>query len=286
MDGYQIKDYKEAVMKVNYKLGGFLTLLGAALGIIGHYVIFLNWYELGMAAEAAEPGCEILLKYIQPAMFDLGVLGGVLFLVSSYGFFTNRRWAFPVSLIAIVLALQGSWFINVPYMAADLPPVYFTLFWPYLVLFFLLLRPVGHVPWGRTFLGFLTGMVYVFCLMNGVASMSRIITVGAPLFTAVQRLHWVAMVAWGVVTIGILLSPMEWMRVVGIAAGILELAVGIPLVIATTISLGRFSLFSLGPILSLILVVIFIWPKLWERLTAPVIEDTPASQTARTAQIA
>jgi len=247
------------------------------MGFIGHYVIFLNWYEAGMAAEAAEPGCEILLKYIQPAIFDLGILGGTLFLVSAYGFFTGRNWSFLLSVIAITLALQGSWFINVPYMAAGLPPVYFTLFWPYLILYFLIMFVVGKVTWGRTLLGFLAGMTYVFCLMNGIASLSRIITIGAPVYVAVQRLHWLAMLGFGVISVGVVLHPAEWMRVLGITAGVVELAVGIPLVIATTISLGRFSLFSLAPIGSLLLLVILIWPGLWEKLTAAK-EDLPLVQ--------
>jgi hypothetical protein len=256
-----------------------LTAIGAIMGIVGHYVLFLNWYEIGMAAESAEPGCEILLKYINPAMFDFGVLGGVLYAVSAYGFVTKRKWAFPVAVIATVLALQGAWFINVPFMSAGLPPVYFTLFWPYLLLYFLLMIPVGRLSWGRTLLGLVAGMTYVFCLMNGIASMSRIITIGAPLFVAVQRLHWVAMVGWGVVTAGILLRPMEWMRVVGLAAGTLELVVGIPLAVATTQMLGRFSLFSLAPIFSLVLIVLFAWPGLWERLTAPQ-QAKPSAKTA------
>ena len=273
-------------MKINHRLGAILTLAGALLGIVGHYVIFLNWYEAGMAAEAAEPGCEILLKWINPAMFDLGILGGVLFLVSAYGFFTTRKWAFPVAVIAIVLALQGAWFINVPYMAADLPPVYFTLFWPYLLLFFLIMVPVGRLSWKRTLFGLLTGMTYVFCLMNGIASLSRIITIGAPFFVAVQRLHWVAMVGWGVVTVGLLLRPMEWMRVVGLAAGVLEVVVGFPLAVITGQQLGRFSLFSLAPIFSLLLVVILVWPNLWERLTTEATEEGPGAQSAPSAQTA
>jgi len=265
-------------MKINYKAGAILALVGGVMGIIGHYFIFLNWYETGMAAESAEPGCEILLKYIQPAIFDLGILGGVFFLVSAYGFFTDRKWAFLLSVVAITLALQGSWFINVPYMAAGLPPVYFTLFWPYLILYFLIMFVVAKVTWGRTLLGFLAGMTYVFCLMNGIASLSRIITIGAPVYVAVQRLHWLAMLGWGVVSVGVVLRPAEWMRVLGIVAGVVELVVGIPLVIATTITLGRFSLFSLAPIGSLVLVIILVWPNLWERLTAAK-EDQSQAQT-------
>jgi exosortase/archaeosortase len=103
--------------------------------------------------------------------------------------------------------------------------------------------------------------------MNGVSSTSRIITVGSPIFILVQRMHLVAMIGWAVVTVGILLRPKEWMRVVGLIAGSLELVVGIPLAIVTAQQLGRFSLFAMAPISGLILVVIFVWPNLWERLT-------------------
>jgi hypothetical protein len=252
-------------MKDKNLLGGILASISAMMGIIGHFVLFLNWYQIGMHTQSAEPGCEILLKYIHPAMADLGILGGVFFAVSAYGFFTKKDWAFKLSVIGIVLALLGSWFINVPYMAADLPPIYFPLFWPYLLIYFLLMKGVGKLPWSRILLALLTGVAYIFCFMNGVSSTSRIITHGDPIFTVVQRLHWVAMIGWAVVTVGLLISPKGWMRVVGLLAGTTELVVGIPLAFVTAQQLGRFSLFALGPIACLALIVILVWPRLWER---------------------
>jgi hypothetical protein len=255
-------------MERNEKLGGIVAIIGGLMGIIGHFVIFLNWYFIGMNTKTAEPGCEILLKYIHPAMADLGILGGVIFLVSAYGFFTKQKWAFLLSVIAIVLSLQGAWFINVPYMAAGLPPVYFTLFWPFLIVYFLIMVPVGKLSWGRTMLGFLAGMAWVFCLMNGIASLSRIITIGAPFFALVQRSHWIAMAGCGVFTVGFLMQPKEWMRVVGLTAGTLEVVVGIPLAIVTAQELGRFSLFALAPISCLILVALLVWPGVWDKFDA------------------
>jgi hypothetical protein len=254
-------------MNTNHKLGGILALISALMGIIGHFILFLQWYTIGMTTPSAEPGCEILLKYIHPAMAYLGILGGVLFAVSAYGFFTKKNWALFLSVIAIVMALLASWFINVPFMAAGLPPVYFPLFWPYLVIYFLILWAVGRIPWSRTLLGLGAGMAYIFCFMNGVSSTSRIITVGAPIFSLVDGLHWVAMAGWAIVTVGVILRPSEWLRVLGLISGVLELTVGIPLAIVTGGELGRFSLFSLAPISCLILVVLLVWPKLWQRLT-------------------
>jgi hypothetical protein len=220
-----------------------------------------------MHMQTAEPGCEILLKYIHPLMADFGILAGVIFAVSAYGFFTKKNWAFFLSVIALVLALLGSWFINVPYMAAGLPPIYFSLFWPYVLLYFLFLKVVGKISWSQTLLALLTGIAYIFCWMNGVASTSRMITIGAPIFFLVERLHWVSMLGWAVVTVGIIMKSKEWMRVVGIIAAATELVVGIPLAIVTAQGLGRFSLFALGPIACLALLVILVWPGLWQRWT-------------------
>lgn len=256
-------------MKKENLLGGSLAILAGLMGIIGHFILFMKWYQIGMNTPSAEPGCEILLKTIHPLMANVGILGGVLFLVSAYGFFTSRRWAFVVSVMGLVLALLGSWFINVPYMAAGLPPVYFLLFWPYLILYFLFLRLVGKITWSRTLLTLLTGIAYIFCWMNGVASTSRIITIGAPIFVLVRYPHWVAMMGWAVITVGIIMRPKEWMRVVGLAAGVTELVVGIPLTVATAQQLGRFSLFALAPISCLILLVLLVWPNLWQKMLKP-----------------
>lgn len=255
-------------MAKRYRWGALVTLVLGLLGIVGTYMIFMAWFGPARFAEAAEPGCEILLGYLMPALSDFGITAGVIFLVSSYGYFTSRNWAFPASIIASALALQGSWFINVPMMAAGLPPIYFTIFWPNLLGYFLLVRLVGERSWKRTLLGLGTGMAFIFCFMNGVASWSRIITIGTEVFILVQRMNWVASIAFFVVTVGVVLKPREWMRVVAMCAGLLELVVGIPLVISTTISLGRFSLFSFGPIMAMVLSVLFIWPGVWERLTA------------------
>jgi hypothetical protein len=268
------------IMKKENLFGGILSIIAALMGIIGHMLLFQKWYQIGMHTQSAEPGCEILLKYIHPLMADFGMLAGVLFAVSAYGYFTKKNWAFFISVIALVLALLGSWFINVPYMAASLPPIYFPLFWPYLLFYFLFLRVVGKISWSQTLLALLTGVSYIFCWMNGVASTSRIITIGASIFVLVQRLHWVAMLGWAVITVGIIIRPREWMRVVGLVAGMTELVVGIPLTIATAQQLGRFSLFALAPISCLILVILFVWPGLWQKLTKtgeeqPVLQPEP-----------
>ncbi len=253
-------------MKDRNLLGAILAIVGALMGIAGHIVLFLKWYVIGMNSPSAEPGCEILLKYIHPIMAQAGLFGGALLVIAAYGFLTRRKWAFFLSVVALVLALLASWFVNVPFMAAGLPPVYFPLFWPYLLLYFLFLKLVGQVPWPRTLLGLFAGMAYIFCWMNGVSSTSRIITTGQPIFSLVQHLHWVAMIGWAVVTVGLIMRPREWQRVTGLVAGVTELIVGIPLALVTAQQLGRFSLFALAPLSCLVLVVLLVLPRIWSKV--------------------
>ena len=254
-------------MEKNTRLGMIFGIIGALLNIIGVSIIFMTWYERAQHMEAAEPGCEMLLKYIMPALTDLGVLAGLLFAVGAYGFFIKKNWAFPTLVIANVLALQATWFINVPFMAAGEPPIYFTLFWPNLILFFLIMKSVGKLSWGHTVLGLFTGMAFVFCFMNGIASWSRILTIGTPIFVFVQRLSWFSSIGWGIVTAGIMIRPKDWMRIMGLGAGLLQVMVGTPLAIETAIELGRFSLFSIAPITSLLLFIFFLSPARFHRTT-------------------
>jgi hypothetical protein len=131
----------------------------------------------------------------------------------------------------------------------------------------LILEAAGKTSWSQTMLALLTGVAYISCWMNGVSSTSRIITIGDPIFVLVERLHWVAMLGWAVVTVGIIIKPKGWMWIVGLVSGVTELVVGIPLAIVTAQQLGRFSLFALAPISCLILIVLLVWPNLWQRLT-------------------
>jgi hypothetical protein len=254
-------------MKENRTLGAILTIIGALLGVFGTIYLFMNWYFPSLSFEAAEPGCEILLQYIFPALSDVGILAGVLYAVSAYGFISGTTWAWPLAMVAQVLALPATWFINVPFMAAEQPPIFFPLFIPNLIMFFLFMLVVRRNSWGKTLLTMFTGVAFIMCMMNGIASWSRIITIGAPLFVLVQRLNWVAMAGWGIVTAGIILAPKGWMRIVGIGAGLMELVVGFPLGFATAGTLGRFSLFLLAPIISTGLLIFFFLPKPWKRVT-------------------
>ena len=57
-------------MSKQNRWGSIVTLILGLLGIIGTYLIFMNWFGPARYDEAAEPGCEILLGYLMPALSD------------------------------------------------------------------------------------------------------------------------------------------------------------------------------------------------------------------------
>jgi hypothetical protein len=57
------------------------------------------------------------------------------------------------------------------------------------------------------------------------------------------------------------------MRIIGLGAGLLQVMVGTPLAIETAVELGRFSLFSIAPIMSLVLFLVFLSPARFQRIT-------------------
>lgn len=251
------------------KLGLALAVIGALLGLFGSFIIFTQWYEPMMAAEiaAGRPDEEIIVKFIIPVLNDIGMVAGALWAVAAFGYAKSRRWAWPVSVVASVLALQGSFFPMIPAASRGLPPMFGLIFVPSLLIYVALLWFVGRVNWRILVFSLFAGIAFVLSFMNGVASTDRIMVIGTPLYVAVQRLNWLASIAWGVFTVGLILKPAEWVRMVGLGAGILEMVVGYPLGLATTLSFGHFSMFFPAPILSTLLVLVILFA--WDRVVAP-----------------
>lgn len=268
-------------MTQNRILGSILSALGAVLGLILTPILFILTYGPLEAAEfalgGAGLGCAEVVKFIMPIVSDIGIIAGGLYAVSAIGFLSKNKYAFPLAVVANVLALNASFWPIIPTLVTSLDPLFIYIFMPNLLIFFFLMTPVGKVRWKTTLFGFVTGIAWVLSFMNGVAATNRIVmsdpitgeSMWIPyhsLFVAMQRVNWIAAIGWGVVTVALILRPKDWVRQLGLGAGILEVVAGFPTGIFSPF--GGFSLFLLGPILSLVLVVIFAWPNLWKRLAS------------------
>ncbi len=248
-------------MKERTKAGTVISLVGAVVGIIGVFVIFMLAYEPMIAAEmeAGRPDEADIVRYVIPFLSDIGIVAGALWAVSAYGFSKKERWAWKTAVTANVIGLLTGFFAMIPAMSRGLFPLFLIVFLPNLITYILLLTYVRKVDGKIILVSLLSGMTYVMVFMNGVASTDKIILDSGPLFVAVQRINWIASIGWGVLTVA-LLTRKTWTVQVGLGAGLLALTAGIPLAVATTIEAGRFSMFSPGPMLALLLLLILFVP--------------------------
>lgn len=245
-----------------YKIGAVVAILGALLGTVGSMLLFVRWYDPVMTAEilAGRPDEKVIVQYIFPALNDLSVLAGILWAVAAYGFLSRRTWSWSLAVIANVLALQGSFFPMIPPVTRDLPPYSGLIFLPNIIAYFVLLLGVRRTDWPVILVGLFSGIAMVLSFMNGVASTDKMIVTDHAIFVAVQRLNWIAALGWLVFTVGLLLGEAEWVHLVGLGAGLLEVVVGLPLGLQNALEVGRFSMFLPAPLLSLALVIVLLLP--------------------------
>jgi hypothetical protein len=243
------------------KAGAIISTIGAIVGILGVFAVFLLAYEPMMAAEmeAGRPDEALIVRHVIPFLSDIGIIGGGLWAVAAYGFFRQQRWAWTLAVTANVMSLVTGFFAMIPAMSRGLFPLFLFIFLPNLVTYVLLLAHVRQVERWVIALSFLSGITYVLSFMNGVASTDKIILTSAPIYIAVQRVSWVGAIAWAVFTVA-LLHRRKWVLPLGLGASLMTITAGVPLAVVTTIDAGRFSGFSPAPILALALIIILFAP--------------------------
>lgn len=254
-------------------LGGFIALIGAVLGLWLNFKFFMEQYPFMIdvyqkmidAGDAESLGCQIIVKYFYPIMTDVGILSGVFWALSAYGFFGNKNWAYPLGVVANVLALWANLWVNIPPLSTGHSGPWFMIFLPNLVIYFILLRFVGEVSWKRIFLGLLMEMAYILTFINSIAATNHMLMIGYPIFVLTQRLNMIASFTWFFTILGLILTKKKGTRYIGIGASIIGILAGFPLAIAS-VNVG-FSMFYLGPSLCLILLVLLSWPDLWDKIT-------------------
>jgi hypothetical protein len=260
-------------MKEKSKVGAAISLIGAILGIVVIYASFLQVYDPIMASEMAEgrAGGEgiadgvSISKYVMPFVNDIGIIGGVLWAVSAYGFIKREEWAWPTAILANVLSLL-SFFMLIPAMSRGISPIYAIVFIPNIIAFFILLVYVRKIDPKIIAISMVAGMAYVMAFMNGVAATDQILSGGGTLFVVGQRINWIASIAWGCFVIA-LLTRKNWALQLGLSAALLTLVAGIPLGVVIARESAKFSMYFLAPILALFLKISFVLPKSNKKFT-------------------
>lgn len=241
------------------KVGFLVSLVAGLIGVGGSFGLFLTGYKGLIAAELATGNASgaKMLTLVYPAMSDLGVISGVIFLVAAYGFGTSKRWAWPLAVCANAGALLSSFIPMMWPLMIHKPPLHVALFLPLLLAYSILLLYVRPVGWRLFLLSLFAGITMVLNFMNGVAGLNKLIATGQPLFLGTQQLSWIAATAWGVFAVAVLFRQ-SWALPVGIGAGVMAVFSGAPLAIMGSMQKGRLSLFAPGPFLALILLILLL----------------------------
>jgi len=266
-------------MDEHYKnrwFGFTLALIGALLGIGVNIFIFFTQYNAMVAAQLALYPLRTnwkIITYLLPVWAAMGCVGGFLYIFGLHGFYENKNYAYKISMIANVFALEFSFWPIIPALDTGLMPYYALIFLPNALIYLLLNFVVGKKNFGRVIFGLITGMAFVMSVINGTASLNIFWMKGELFYIIANPLHWCAGICFGIITIGVMLAPKKWVRILAICTTVLEMAIGIPMGIITTIEKGEFSMYSAAPAMSIVILLIIAIPYFWEKIVKP--EDLP-----------
>jgi len=275
--------------KIRSKNGGSMGVVSIILGaggvFLSYFFIFLHLANILAAETAAAQECRLTAPFFIPAFAVIGILGGMLWLVAGVGFFGKKEWAYNVGVIAVIITLFSSMWPNIPAMEsrAAVPGPWFLIFFPNLVVYFILVIRRGQERGKKAWFGLLTGMAFILNFINGIAATTRMmnrlpdISLPPPLdyseafmYMLTMPTNMIASVLFGITTIGLFLAKKKHLvRITGLAGVFLAISSGFPLAIYSMFFSGggpSFSMFILGPIISLVAGLVIIPSKLWNKI--------------------
>ncbi len=265
----------------NTKNDGLLGIFSLILGIGGVFLsylfIFLFLDPILIAETEAAQECGATAPFFIPAFAFIGIVGGVFWLVASVGFFQKKSWSYYVAVIATIISLFASLWPNIPAMEskAAIPGPWFILFVPNLVIYFYLLRTKGEESWNKVWLGLGAGMGFILEFINGIAATTRLTNrlndlPSAEMYMITMPGNMAASILFGITAAGLFLAKnKKWVRIVGLSAAFLGVCSGFPLAIYSSLNTAAeatFSMFTLGPVVSLLVGLVFLSPKMWNKI--------------------
>jgi hypothetical protein len=197
------------------------------------------------------------------------------------GFFQKKEWAYNVGVIAVIISLFASFWPNIPVMESGVavPGPWFLIFIPNLLVYFMLVMRKGHERGKKAWFGLVLGMAFILEFINGIAATTRMINRLPPLepdfgpsmmYMLTMPTNMIASILFGITAIGIFLAKRkDLVRIAGLAGVFLAISAGFPLAFYSMFFEGAdatFSMFILGPVVSLLAGFLIIPSKLWNKL--------------------
>jgi len=277
--------------KIRSEKGGFMGLVALIMGAGGVFLnylfIFLHLDNIVFAETKAATECQLVSPFFIPLFSVIGILGGMLWLVAGVGFFGKKEWAYSVGVIAVIIALFASMWPNIPAMEsrAAVPGPWFLIFFPNLLVYFLLVGRKGHVSGKKALFGLGLGMAFILNFINGIAATTRMsnrlpgmVLLDYGLMTDYSR-AWIYMLTmptnmiasflFGYTAIGLFISKRKnLLRITGLAGVFLAISAGFPLAFYSMFiesASFSFSMFILGPVVSLVVGIFILSSKMWNK---------------------
>ncbi|MHA1520820.1 MAG: hypothetical protein ACTSRK_11620 [Promethearchaeota archaeon] len=272
------------------KSEGFMGIIALILGVGGVYLsydfIFRFLTPILSAETDAAQECAATAPFYIPAFATIGIIGGILWLMASVGFFQKKKWAYAVSVYAVIISLFANMWPNIPAMEskAAIPGPWFLIFVPNLVVYFYLVQNKGKSSVGKTYFGLVVGMAFILNFINAIAATTRMVNrlpetnagdfSGAYMYMLTMPTHMIASALFGVAAVGMFLAKKkEWVRMVGLGAAFMGIVAGFPLAYYSTFIHTAldglepaFSMFTLGPVMSLLAGFVYLFPSVWKKL--------------------
>jgi hypothetical protein len=273
--------------EIRSEKGGFMGVVSIILGAGGIFLsylfIFLYLADILAAETDAAQECRLTAPFFIPAFAAIGILGGMLWLVAGTGYFGKKKWAYSAGLIAVVITLFSSFWPNIPAMESGVvvPGPWFLIFFPNLIVYFILAGKRGSGK--KAVFGLVLGMGFILNFINGIAATTRMvnrlpdISLPPPLdyspafmYMLTMPTNMIASVLFGITTIGLFLAKKkDSIRIAGLAGVFLAVSSGFPLALYSMFFSGTsfgFSMFIMGPVVSLLAGLIIIPSKVWNKI--------------------
>jgi hypothetical protein len=258
-------------VKNNHKLGAVLAVVGILTGML---VLFLmaSIYQVNIDGKLAgdRPDEAITVQIVFALLSWLGVAAGALWVMVLYGFLNKAPWAWFWGTVAATVQILAGFFPIIPPSSIGLPAPTIWVFLIAFILWFGMLL-VGGVDKKIIVLAFFSGLAYVLTFIDGVGAISRYQTEAkgfiSSMYAMSQLVNWWGAAAWAVFIFA-LVKGKSWALPVGVFAAAMSMFGGFPVGVTDVLVKGRFSMFLVAPVVSTILLIVFLLPGVRKWLVA------------------
>lgn len=260
-------------MKNNTKLGAILSFIGILTGFLLLYLLAATYMPIveGKIAISNRPDEALTVRIVHALLGWVGMAAGALWVPVLYGFLNKKEWAWGWGVVASTALILAGFFPVIPPKSIGMPIPTIWVFLIAFVLWFGMLF-IGGVKKKIITIALFSGIVYVLTFIDGVGSISRYQTsdnsFAIGMYAMGQSINWLGSIVWAAFIFG-LVKKRPWAYPVGLFAASISIFGGYPVGITDVVLIKRFSMFLVAPVMSTIMLFIFLMPG-----TRRLIEET------------